>query len=151
MTAPLAVAGRVVSPAAGPGPPPPSPEDSPVSHIVTIATEARDPEAVAAACRRLGLPEPAHGTATLFESKATGLLVQLPGWLYPVIVDVASGRLRYDNYGGAWGRPEELGRFLQAYALERAKLEARRRGHSVVEQPLADGSVKLTISVGGAS
>ena len=121
-----------------------------MSHIVTIATEARDPEAVAAACRRLGLPAPAHGTATLFEGPTTGLLVKLPDWLYPVVVDLATGQLRYDNYGGSWGRPEELGRFLQAYALERATLEARKRGHSVVEQPLADGSVKLTISVGGA-
>jgi len=122
-----------------------------MSHIVSIATEARDPLAVAAACRRLGLPEPAHGTATLFEGRATGLLVRLPGWLYPVVVDVASGQLRYDNYGGQWGRPEELGRFLQAYALEKARIEAQKRGHSVREQPLADGSVKLTISVGGAS
>ncbi len=122
-----------------------------MSHIVSIQTEVRDPEAVAAACRRLGLPEPAHGTATLFEGKATGLLVKLPGWLYPVVVDVAAGQLRYDNYGGQWGRPEELGRFLQAYALEKARIEARKRGHSVVEQALADGSVKLTISVGGAS
>ena len=34
-----------------------------MSHIVTIRTEVRDPAAVAAACRRLGLPEPVHGTA----------------------------------------------------------------------------------------
>jgi len=122
-----------------------------MSHIVSIATEARDPLAVAAACRRMGLPEPAHGTATLFEGLATGLLVCLPGWLYPLVVDVAVGQLRYDNYNGAWGRPEELGRFLQAYALEKARIEAQKRGHSVVEQALADGSVKLTISVGGAS
>ena len=39
---------------------------------------------------------------------------------------------------------------MQAYAIERARLEARRRGHTVVEQPLKDGSVKLTVTVGGA-
>ena len=38
-----------------------------MSHIVSIQTEVRDPAAVAAACRRLGLPEPVHGTARLFE------------------------------------------------------------------------------------
>jgi hypothetical protein len=75
-----------------------------VSHIVTIATEVRDPAAVAAACRRLGLAEPAHGTAKLFEGEATGLLVRLPGWLYPCVCDTATGSLRYDNYGGAWVR-----------------------------------------------
>ena len=39
---------------------------------------------------------------------------------------------------------------MQAYACEKAKIEARRRGHSVVEQPLADGSIRLSIRVGGA-
>ena len=71
-----------------------------MSHIVTIATQVRDPQAVAAACRRLGLPEPVHGTATLFEGQATGLLVKLPGWLYPVDCDTASGVVRFDKATG---------------------------------------------------
>jgi hypothetical protein len=33
--------------------------------------------------------------------------------------------------------------------VEKAKIEARKRGHSVFEQPLADGSIKLTIQVAG--
>lgn len=122
-----------------------------MSHIVSIATEVRDPAAVAAACRRLGLPEPVPGRAKLFEGEAAGLLVRLPGWLYPVACDTATGALRFDNYHGAWGKQEHLDRFLQAYAVEKASLEARRRGHSVVEQPLADGSIRLSIAVGGAS
>ena len=122
-----------------------------MSHIVQIRTEVRDPTAVAAACRRLGLPEPVHGTAQLFSGEATGLLVKLPDWLYPVVCDMASGTLVYDNYNGSWGRQEQLDRFLQRYALEKAHIEARKRGHSVVEQALPDGSVKLTVTVGGAS
>jgi hypothetical protein len=122
-----------------------------VSHIVTITTEVRDPDAVAAACRRLGLPGPAHGTATLFEGRATGLLVRLPDWMYPVVCDTATGALRYDNYGGLWGDPASLDRFLQAYAVEKVAIESRRRGHAIVEQALPDGSVKLLITVGGAS
>ncbi len=122
-----------------------------MSHIVTVKTEVRDVSAVFAACRRLGLPEPVHGTARLFEGEATGLLGQLPGWLYPVVCNTASGELRYDNYNQAWGPQEHLDRFMQSYAVEKAKIEARRRGHSVVEQPLADGSIKLSITVGGAS
>ena len=89
-----------------------------MSHVVTVATEVRDPAAVAAACRRLSLPEPAHGTAKLFEGEAAGLLVRLPGWLYPVVLDTGDGRVRFDNYNQAWGRQEELDRFLQAYAVE---------------------------------
>ena len=122
-----------------------------MSHIVSVKTEVRDPAAVVAACRRLCLAEPVHGTAKLFEGEATGLLVKLPGWLYPVVCDVQTGELRYDNYGGSWGPQEHHDRFMQSYAVEKAKIEARRRGHSVVEQPLADGSIKLSITVGGAS
>ena len=126
-------------------------QDPNVSHIVTIATEVRDPVAVAAACRRLGLPEPAHGTATLFEGRAAGLLVKLPGWLYPVVADTATGTLRYDNFAGAWGDPAQLDRLLQAYGVEKAGIEARKRGHSVSEQSLSDGSIKVVIRVGGAA
>jgi hypothetical protein len=122
-----------------------------VSHVVQIDTEVRDPVAAAAACRRLGLPAPAHGTAALFNGEATGLLVMLPGWLYPVAADTATGALRYDNYGGRWGDPAHLGRFLQAYGVEKAKIEARKRGYAATEQALADGSIRLAIRVGGAA
>jgi hypothetical protein len=122
-----------------------------LSHIVTVTTEVRDPAAVRAACRRLGLPEPVHGTAQLFSGEATGLLVKLPDWLYPAVIHVETGQVQFDNYGGTWGGQEHLDRFLQRYALEKAAIEARKRGHNVVEQALADGSIKLTITVGGGS
>ena len=122
-----------------------------MSHIVTIATEIRDPDAVAAACRRLGLPGPVHGTAALFEGQATGLLVKLPGWLYPVVCDTATGSVRFDNYNQQWGRQEQLDRLIQAYAVEKARIEARKRGHHVVEKSLADGSIEVTIQLGGVA
>jgi hypothetical protein len=122
-----------------------------VSHIVTVRTEVRDPTAIAAACRRLGLPEPTHGTAELFSAEATGLLVKLPDWLYPLVCDTASGQVHYDNYNGAWGQQEQLDRFLQAYAVEKAHIEARKAGHGAFEQVLADGSIKLVIEIGGAA
>jgi hypothetical protein len=122
-----------------------------VSHIVQIQTQVRDGAAVAAACRRLGLPAPVDRTVTLFSATATGLAVELPGWNYPVVCELPTGALKYDNYGGAWGHKRELDKFLQMYAVEKAKIEARRRGHSVTEQPLADGSIKLTIQVAGGA
>ena len=36
-------------------------------------------------------------------------------------------------------------------AVEKAKLEARRRNHACSEQQLADGSIQLTVHVGGAA
>ena len=122
-----------------------------MSHIVTIQTELRDPVAIAAACRRLGLSEPVHGTVRLFSGEATGLIVQLPDWRYPVVVDTTSGTMQYDNFGGAWGDQTQLDRFMQAYAVEKARLEARRKGLTVTEQPLSDGSIKLTIQVGATA
>lgn len=123
-----------------------------MSHVVTIQTQVRDSIAIAAACNRLSLPTPAHGEAKLFGTPVSGWIVQLPGWNYPVVCNVAAGEVRYDNFQGRWGDQRELDRFLQAYAIECAKLEARRRGHAVTEQAMAGGSVKLVISVmGGAS
>ena len=121
-----------------------------MSHIVTIRSEIRDPVALAAACRRLGLAEPVQGKAKLFVTEAEGLIVNLPDWRYPVVIDTESRHVHYDNYGGQWGKQSELDRLLQAYAVEKAKLEARRAGHTVTEMPLSDGSIKLTVQVGGA-
>ena len=118
-----------------------------MSHIVTIQTQVRDPAALAAACRRIGVASPVAGRARLYSGEARGLLVNLPGWRYPVVVDTAAGSLHYDNYGGNWGEQAQLDRLLQAYAVEKATLEARRAGHTVREQACGDGSVKLTIDL----
>ncbi len=120
-----------------------------MSHIVSIKTELRDVSAIRAACRRLNIDQPEDGTFKLFSGQATGVAVRLPDWTYPVVCDVATGELNFDNYSGRWGEQQELDRFLQAYAVEKARLEARKRGHTVTEQPLADGSIKLTIQVTG--
>jgi hypothetical protein len=37
------------------------------------------------------------------------------------------------------------------YAVEKTKLEGRRQGHSVTEQTLGDGSIKLTLHLGANS
>ena len=117
-----------------------------MSHIVSIKTEVRDPAAVAAACRRLGLPEPVHGTARLFEGEATGLLVKLPGWLYPVVV-----RHRH--------RPGPLRQLRRAVGRRRSTSTAScrstpwrrpswrpaRRATPSAEQALDDGSIRLQI------
>lgn len=121
-----------------------------MSHLVSIQTRVRDQSAVAAACRRLQLPKPTQGTAQLYNGSATGLIVRFPGWTYPAVADLATGQLHFDHYEGRWGDPTWIHRLLQAYAIEKTRLEARRQGHDLREQLLADGSVKLTIHVGGS-
>jgi hypothetical protein len=122
-----------------------------MSHIVVIQTRILDSVALAAACRRLGLAEPVIGTARLFVSEATGQIVKLPGWTYPVVIDTATGEIKYDNFAGNWGDECQLHRLLQRYAAEKATLEARRNGHAIIETSLPDGSIRLTIQVGGAT
>jgi hypothetical protein len=122
-----------------------------MSHIVEIKTEVRDEAAVKAACTRLQLPTPEHNSARLFSTTVSGLCVQLPGWNYPVVANLQTGQLQYDNYNGHWGEQKHLNAFLQAYAVEKAKIEARKKGHSCAETRLQDGSIRVTVRVGGAA
>ena len=122
-----------------------------MSHIVQIQTEVRDEAAVQAACSRLHLPRATRGTFPLYSTEETGLGIELPHWKYPVVANTETGQVRFDNYEGRWGSQEFLDQFLQAYATERVKIEARKKGHSVVEQRLDNGSIKLTVQVGGAA
>jgi hypothetical protein len=122
-----------------------------MSHIVEIRTEIRDEQAIRAACVRLQLANPENKTIRLFNATATGLCVQLAGWRYPVVCELSTGSLKFDNYNGAWGRQEELNRFLQAYSVEKCRIEARRKGHRVTESKLEDGSIRVTVHVGGAA
>jgi hypothetical protein len=120
-----------------------------MSHVVTLRTKLRDPAALAAACARLNLTAPVQGTARLFSGEATGLIVQLPGWTYPAVIDLQTSEVHYDNYQGRWGEQKELDRLLQAYAIELCRQEARKKGYQITESQLQDGSVRLNIVEGG--
>ncbi len=122
-----------------------------MSHIVRIQTEVRDGAAVFAACRRRQLAEPVAGKHRLFSSEVEGLAVNLRDWSYPAVCKLETGEVLYDNFGGRWGEQRELDQFMQAYAVEKARIEARKRGHTVTEQSLTDGSIKLTVQIGGAA
>jgi hypothetical protein len=119
-----------------------------MSHIVTIETKVHDPAAVAAACQRLNLTAPVQETVQLYSGEATGLIVRLPGWQYPAVVEPLTGTIRYDNFEGRWGDQAHLDKFLQVYAVEKAKLEAKAKGYPFTEQALEDGGIRLQIVEG---
>jgi hypothetical protein len=75
--------------------------------FVTIETKVHDHAAVAAACRRLQLKQPVQGTVELFSGNATGLIVQLPEWQYPVVINTLTGQIRFDDFNGHWGNRAE--------------------------------------------
>ena len=120
-----------------------------MSHIVTIKTQVRDSIAIQSACERLKLPAPVFGKARLFTSEATGWQVVLPNWKYPVVCETDRGEVKFDNFNGRWGDHAVLENFLQMYAVEKAKIEARKLGHSVSEQQVSDGSICVRIAVAG--
>ena len=76
---------------------------------------------------------------------ADGALGADEGWEYPAVIDLATGTIQYDHYEGRWGDPQHLAGFVQSYSVEKAKLEAQKRGHIVSEQALADGSILVQI------
>lgn len=117
-----------------------------MSHIVTVAAEVRDREALAAACRRLRLKEPENRVSRFFDgSLVKGEAVELPGWSYPAVFDLQGG-VRFDNYEGRWGERRHLDGLLQAYAVEKTRIEARRSGHAVREEQLSGGRIRLTLT-----
>ena len=122
-----------------------------MSHLVSIKAQMKDAVALAAACRRLGLAEPVRETVQLFSGQATGLAVRLPNWQYPVVVDIDAAEAHFDDFNGEWGERAALDRLFQAYAVELARLEARRKGYAVQETVLQDGSIKLQILEGASS
>ena len=116
-----------------------------MSHIVTIEVEVRDLEAIRKTCRRMKLEEPCHGKATLFQKNVQGTLVRLPFWKFPIVIDLQTGKIQYDNYKGKWGNQGELNKFLMFYGAEKAKLEAEKQGHVCTETVLDNGHLKIQI------
>jgi hypothetical protein len=122
-------------------------EDYLMSHIVTVRTQVRDPLAIQSACSRLKLPAPVFGTAKLFVTEKTGWIVKLADWKYPVVCNTSTGEIDSDSYEGRWGSQQRLNEFLQAYAVEKAKIEVRKAGHTSTEHLLADGSIRVCVQV----
>lgn len=102
-----------------------------MSHTMNVKVELHDREALEAACRKLGL-KVEEGRFQLYSSVEEGIGVYLPGWKYPVVIK-RDGTVAYDNYGGQWGSIKELSKLKAYYGLEKAKIEARKKGYSVHE------------------
>lgn len=116
-----------------------------MSHIVTINAKITNPVAIVAACCRLNLEVPVMGTHSVFGAMREGLAIKLPGWTFPIVIETATGMAHYDNYGGRWGKDVELNKFKQAYAIEMARAEARKKGYRMTETITASGAIELHI------
>jgi hypothetical protein len=128
-----------------------------MSHITNIELEIKDLTALKAACHRMGFTFMENQTTCNFyrDQKADCLhAIQVPGAAYEVgVVAYANGgyKLIWDPYIQG-GLESALGhgavKLKQAYGIEKAKLEARRKGYSVYERVKADGAVTLSVEGG---
>lgn len=117
-----------------------------MSHISKIEIEVRDLASLKAACRRLGLRF-VEGQSRFkwfgYQDGECDHVIEVPEASYEIGVVKAgkSYELKCDFYDskieaciGAKG-----GLLMQAYGVERTKLEARRKGYSVIEQRTESG------------
>ncbi len=120
-----------------------------MSHIVTIQTQVRDPAAIRLACARLQLPERCMAPFVCFRTKPPAGKCGSPsgGTRSSARPTLAACGTTTSKAGG---EIPALGAFLQRYAVEKTRLESRLRGHTVLERPLADGSIHLTVQLGAA-
>lgn len=72
-----------------------------MSHTVTVRIEMKDRAALEAAIARVEGAQLLQGdTHRLYSSnQAHGVGVQLPGWNYPVVLNLETGEAKYDNFG----------------------------------------------------
>ena len=121
-----------------------------MSHFTTIQTQVRDLDALADACRELGV-ELTTGKARGFNGNTrTGEAVIKLNGPYDIAVNKATGNtygLTTDWWNGHVAKEvgENYGKLLQLYGVYKASREARKRGYTVRRQSLKDGSIKLAI------
>jgi len=124
-----------------------------MSHISKIELEVRDLRTLRQACTRLGL-NMLEGKKTFKwygqEDGRCDHAIRVPGASYEIGVVKAGGafELQCDYWdsaiGKVIGRPGGL--LKQAYAVERAKTEARRKGYSIIEKKTNTG-IRLHVRV----
>ena len=127
-----------------------------MSHFTTVSAELKDLEAVKSAVARLGFELRENVECRYYYgTQRKGLVISLPGEYDASLEKQTDGsyRLVADWYGGQVA--ESLGEsgaiLLQAYAVEKARIEGRKRGFSVSErQEGEDVLVTLRDPAGGA-
>jgi hypothetical protein len=129
-----------------------------MSHIQTIEVEITDLQALKNACKRLGLTwKQDQKTFKWWGVQAAQCdhAISIPEAKYEIGVlknaDRKGFTLQVDYYDRkATEKIGQLGGFFkQAYALEKAKLEALKKGYFVKEHKINDRQIELRITVGG--
>ncbi len=97
-----------------------------------IITSVHDPVALAATCRRLGLPRPERGSVHLDDREPFGWVVRLPGVRFPIVCDTLTGLVAYHPADNAFDRYARIVRYIFRYYDVAAQL---RRDDKTVDSP----------------
>lgn len=127
-----------------------------MSHMSVVGIVIHDISSLERACRVLGLTlrrDRKEATYYNHKKKRCFAVVEVPGTAFEVAVQKnpdGTYSLEADFYGQEGKILEKicgknLGKILQIYAIERAKVRARQQGYSYHETKMADGSVKLVL------
>ncbi|MDD2708127.1 MAG: DUF1257 domain-containing protein [Verrucomicrobiae bacterium] len=127
-----------------------------MSHFVTVNTQIKDITALRTACEEMGLALIANAEARGFSTHKTrgDYIIKLKG-----PYDIALNKQKDGAYGLTtdwWGSYVEkevgknYGRLLQLYAVHKATIEARKKGHLVKRQTrqTIEGEV-INLLIGG--
>ena len=123
-----------------------------MSHFTTIKTQIKDIEALRSACQEMGLSLMQHAEARgYYENKTKGdYVIRLKG-----PYDIALNKQPDGSFGftaDLWAGHIEsevgqgYGKLLQLYGVQKATLEARKKGHLVRRSQQQNGSIKLCIT-----
>jgi len=123
-----------------------------MSHISKIELEVKDLGNLSQACRRLGLELIKGQTSFKWYGResACSHAIKVPGADYEIGVNHRNGRYEltcdfYDpNLEKAIGK--QGGLLKQAYAVEKTKTEARKKGYSVLERQTQTG-IRLHVRI----
>lgn len=122
-----------------------------MSHFTSIQTQIRDLEALADACKELGVELVREGVARGYATNTrTGdAVIKLKG-----PYDIALNRQEDGNYALTtdwWGGhvEKEVGtnfaRLIQLYGVHKTMREAKKKGYLTSRKTLPNGAIKLTI------
>jgi len=116
-----------------------------MSHTATIKVAFTDRDILKAVCERLGLKHKTGShTVNLYQgSVKCDFSVTLPGWNYPIAI--TGNKVKFDNYGGKWGKMNELERLQDQYSRDVAIQKAESCGMSYDEEIDETGEITLTL------
>lgn len=125
-----------------------------MSHWANIQTQIKDIEALAHACAELGVKLIADSTARGYgkQTMKADYVIRLPGPYDVALAKQPDGTftLTTDWWGGSVEAVvgKNYARLKQLYAVHKATLEAKKKGHTVVRTQ-KDGAIRLTVNMPG--